>query len=475
MKKLLVAAVVVIAILALLPLYVGYQLQSQLETLIKSIDEEVPGYSVRLTSYNKGWLSADAIAEVGFPVPTETGEISEMVIPFEFDLRHGPILFNDVAALGWFSAKTRLNKDQSDFLARYVTATEDGDLVAGKAFMTLAGNSVFFDRILPFTFSAEGFNGEFAGAKGQGTWASGGKAEYQQSIGQFTMTGPDGIEVKLSSGELFTDADYSGATSLYLAPSSMLAKLDSVKVTGPEVNFSVADLTAGGDMTFNDDQSVFDLVVSFAAASGAFNDEQVTDLSMILSYDNISAKFYEAYMDVANSSLSNPNATPDFSAIMQPEVIDEALAHEPGISLQKLAFTQPEGSFSGNAIFKLMAQPGMGEQLLQNPMLLMAVAALEADIDVDAPLAAKLAKAQVETGLRDQIEMQKAAGMEIDLTEAEIQQMVDENSEITLDALVQQGLFQLDAGQYRSSIRFAQGQLLVNGQELPLGALMQGF
>ncbi len=475
MKKLLITPLVVVAILMLLPFYSGQKAQTQLDSIVEQINE-IPGYSAEWDFYKRDWLESKAVLEISIVAASLEAQANKLTLPVSLDIAHGPVLLNDVTQFGWFSAKTALSEDQSESLAKFLTSSEPGDLAAAKIYMGLLGNTHFSDRVLPFTFNKEEGSGSFSGSAGSGTLSSGGELHYKQLLGEFEFLTREEFAIQVSESELEVDQDYSQAKNLYLVPTKFSWSFDELSAGGEEGSGRIEDIDLSMDMDLPRDKPVINMAVTMSAKSSTIGEEQVDNLNMTFTYDNISIAFYEAYMNMYEKLLADPNqSVPDMSGLTQPKLIDEALSHSPGVSFRELSFTLPEGDFEGDMEFTLSAIPGVpAEQLIQNPMMLISAMLVNANVKADAALVEKLVHAKMETALIQQMEIERQSGGAIEYSQADIQKMANESTKSTLEGVVQQGMLKLDAGKYTSNVVFANSKLLVNGVEIPLGALMQG-
>ncbi|MCE2028500.1 YdgA family protein [Sessilibacter corallicola] len=471
MKKILLPVVIILAIVLIPPAITGSKAEKELNSLTDLISSN-PGYSATWENYNKGWFSTNATLTISFDTAYFDPESSQVIdIPLTFNAKHGLFLFSDTQTLGLFSYELGLQEEQSSTLEGILDFDKNQAFYTSTGAMDLTGNLTLNDKISAFSVSEEGNELSFSGYTGSGTYSSSQVLDYEAIIGQFSFSGKEDEIIKVSESSLKMSADYGQSIAKNLAPSTASFNTDEIVIETNDGNGKFNDLAVLAELVIADDKKSFDMNFDISLANGVTGEENFEDLKFVFGYDNITTAFYEAYL----GALENVDSFEDPAQLFTPEVLDEALSKGMGISADQLSVTLPKGKMSSSFNFSIPPQSNLtGETVLQNPLLLTQAVLVNVNISMDQPLAAQIARSQMEQTINQQLELQRAAGQEVTLTDAELDQLIDQSVDTTLATLIQQGFLIENNNLYESVMSFQNGQATINGVEIPLEALLQG-
>ena len=472
MKKLLFGAAAFVAlVLAALPFYTGHRAQIELEKLAAMISD-APGYEAIWEVYDKGWLGTEAVLRLSLPPESGIAD-NRLSLPISVSIGHGPLIFDEITSFGWFSFRTILSTEQASLLDEYVDHSAEGDLITTSGYTDLLASTHIEQVVLPFTYDLGDYRGSFAGASSINTIAASGKADYSVTIGEAELIGPNGLVVKMSAAAGDGEADFGHIASLYLIPGNFHLTIPSLVVQRAASDSAISNLSLSMLLELPEQSPTFDMAITAKVESAEIADYTVANATATLNYKNVSTALYLAYIEMSDELMqsANPQATP--SEYLTNDMIDQALAFEPEFSITDMVFSGPNGQAEGELSWSLRALPGLGaEQMRQNPALLVAASEFKSDIAVDQALAISLLGRQMKSSINDQIRMQQQAGMDVQLSALEIDQMAADNTAATIDVFTEQGLATLTNGRYLSKILFRNNTLTINGQEAPLDALL---
>ncbi|GAA6167400.1 DUF945 family protein [Sessilibacter corallicola] len=471
MKKILLPVVIILAIVLIPPAITGSKAEKELNSLTDLISSN-PGYSATWENYNKGWFSTNATLTISFDTAYFDPESSQVIdIPLTFNAKHGLFLFSDTQTLGLFSYELGLREEQSSTLEGILDFDKNQAFYTSTGAMDLTGNLTLNDKISAFSVSEESNELSFSGYTGSGTYSSSQVLDYEAIIGQFSFSGKEDEIIKVSESSLKMSADYGQSIAKNLAPSTASFNTDEIVIETNDGNGKFNDLAVLAELVIADDKKSFDMDFDISLANGVTGEESFEDLKFVFGYDNITTAFYEAYL----GALENVDSFEDPAQLFTPEVLDEALSKGMGISADQLSVTLPKGKMSSSFNFSIPPQSNLtGETVLQNPLLLTQAVLVNVNISMDQPLAAQIARSQMEQTINQQLELQRAAGQEVTLTDAELDQLIDQSVDTTLATLIQQGFLIENNNLYESVMSFQNGQATINGVEIPLEALLQG-
>lgn len=483
MKKLLLVIVVIAIVGGGVPFYAGVKAEKELNKLVELINAN-PGYTARWAYYTKGWFDTVAQLQVSMVrFDEQTGKQDNIDVPLNLTVMHGPLLTTPSFQLGWFSFSLSLPEKESTYLSQRVTSAGAGDLLNSSGHMDLAGQLYFSNEIVPFTANDEGLAVAFTGYNGSGTVSPSGKLVYGGQAGETSveMDDEDGhVKLVLGEARLQLASDYrrlvSGTNVLpskaeFILPKATLIVDDEYSV--------VNDIRILAEAVLPEDAKVVNFGVNTQIADGDIGGQKFTDFSIELAYNRISLRLVERYMSMTKELLANGDPQVDPGQFFTADVVNEALSHKPEIALNQFALSLTEGSVQGNMIIQLEQVDGIDPTMLSlNPLAFLNMLTVNLHVQMDKPLAKILAIQHATDSVESQLETERQAGVEGQHSAEQKQELIDDEANMLVQALVNQGVIVEAGNRYQTTIGFDKGDTLINGtpSPLPLGALLQmGF
>ena len=90
------------------------------------------------------------------------------------------------------------------------------------------------------------------------------------------------------------------------------------------------------------------------------------------------------------------------------------------------------------------------------------------DLVADETLVRSALSATMESQVKSQIEQARQANPELEIDESQVAQMVEQQLNMQLEMLVAQNFIERDGNRLKSHATFSDGELMVNGNPLPL-------
>ncbi len=487
MKKVLIVVALLVATLAALPFYSGYRVEQELQKVVDAVND-YPGYEASLEDYSKGWLSSSGTLKINFTVvaPGNTGatpEPEDLGLPVEFNVDHGPLLFNDIATVGWFSYRSSISQEllnSANSNDGQFTLIDAEHLMFGSGYANLAGDMQFNSEIAKFNYADQSsdveFNVDFGGASGNGSLARNGLIDFDLAIGSLKFKNSKEDYITVASSTLAGSGDYSKVVSNSLYPSEfvfIIPKVDG-RVEGKPLLFE--KFTMAAEITFSEADPVFSMLMDASLAKGSVDGQEVSDADLSISYDNISFAIYDSYMKYTEAMLQDPASQPDFTQLFSEEDIKEALIYNPGFSIHNLQATVPDGNLQGS--MKVAIQPLQDFDLatvFQKPEVLINMTTVNLNMSGDKPLVHKMMEPKIRQDIEVQLAVLEAQGQPQNMTLEEVDNLVETSVVATIQQLSQQGLVVEENDQYVTSFSLIAGNAKVNGVDFPLDALMGGI
>ena len=484
MKKVIFVVALILVALAALPFYSGYRVKLATQQIVDSVND-YPGYEARVDEHTGGWLksSAKIIVKLATILPTSIGSASadqpsaapvEIELPVELEFAHGPLLFNDVATFGWFSFQSVLDKEVSETAKGQLVLRDAESLANVGGYVNLTGELNFGAEIAAFTYTESSPETEtelvFEGANSQGVMTTAGLLLGEMALGALNFTTDDGSDLTVSPSAMAFSADYGRKVSSTLMPSEFsytIAKVDG-NIQGKAL--LLEDLVMSAVIELAQEAPIFDMIFDLSVDQFSADDHVLSDGKLSLSYDNISIALYDAYIDLTEEMLAQGAVQPDFSKLLSDEQIKTTLQYNPGFSIQNLQATVAEGDFKGDLKFALQPLQNFDPAFVkQNPAVLMQFATVSLNMAGDKPLVYKLMEPKVRLSVQTQLE---ASGQSQNMTNEEVDSLVEESVVASIQHMVQQGLVIEENDQYLTSFSLVAGGAKINGVDFPLDALL---
>lgn len=460
MKRILTALAIVLVLLlgaaAAAPFWFGMETEKHYQQMIQELAKNT-GAAIDNRSYERGWLRSRAEAVIAWP-----GLPADLTVTHE--IAHGPLALDKLLAgeLSFAPANAFINSratfspskgasEQEKTLARQLPP------VNAETVISLTGDAEMDLTVPPakkMGKDGSGFN--WRGLSGKITVRQGGNqvmTELQspglvvaRAVSEFSVS-----QIRLNSDHTATRGVMLGTTTLHIGKVGIGPDIDlkglrliaSAKPAGPNV-----------DTTVN--YQIKELLVNTAS----YGPGQLT--LVLRKLDAAALRRYEQQVN-ALSRRNLPKEQVDMQTAAETMKLIAALSKKaPELEVTKLSFATPEGELSGAAKIVL---DGSELDLAQNMMLI--VRALRGELELSIP--PSMVKAILTPQIREDIEGYKRAGA-LSTGEAEritpevMAKIVDDayTSYLTRNPLTR--WLARSGGQYRLTVSFRDGRLLVNDE-----------
>lgn len=482
MKKAAIGLLVAVAAcVLLLPPVMGIQAQRQLEATLQRVSERSNGVvELVLGDYERGWFSSagrirgyvrdDFLADnpelhVALEKGRTLADVLHDGIEQDVTVTHGPLILGESTKVGLGELVMVLdgsgNPDLEDLLAQ----TGNDYFIRNRVIIGLAGYGAFTIDAPPFTLASEDHTESaiFAGAEASGQVDLGdmhGVASGQ--INGMSLIGPQ-ARVEIGAIRFEGDVRYPASDPYGLGTMSMT--LDRLVATDPDAaTLNMNDL-AFSYTSARDANGQVTLVAVYETAGLVTGEHTLEDLQLGLRMTTSAAALVELQR-LGQSLQSYPE--PEGLPAEANRAIHGLLAGNFALDLEPVHFVYQQRPLT--AALRLRAKtdalPPPDQFVLTDPTLMMALFTIELDLQAHKALAVEMVIPQ----LTAQLTAQMPEGNEID--QQALDDLVREQAQLMLATLVDQGILRRDGDDYVVTARYDAGSLLINDQQLPLGALM---
>ncbi len=487
MKKFAIFAVAIAAILLLLPPVVGSQAESRIEASLANSNEMTGGYvAVSLEDYEKGWFSSsgklrfrltDAYIEANPLFQADTPEGRPLADAFgegltqAITVNHGPLLFGESQGVGlgevistWDGGdepelKSLLAKTGNDYFLRSrmtIGLTGMGDLHLDAPAFTVRDVDDDVEEIV------------FAGASASGSIdMSDTHVVLSGQMNGFSVTGGDG-EAVVERMRMDLDVRYPESDPYGLGSAEVIMdRIVALSADATAIDLKQAKI---GYSSKKDDNGKVHVDITYAIGGVSAPGLDLEDLQVSFTMEQLDPGALSAMQRLSDDMMPADPAGADPLAAMAAfnDPIYDLLAGGMGMRFDPMRFTYDDQAFDArlNIQTKSGNLPPKDAFSLDNPLIFMNLFAVDADLSLDKNLALLLAIPQ----LKEQL----AAGIPegTDMDDAELEDMAKAQAPMMLAAMVAQGYIRDEGANYSVSASFDNGALTVNGNPIPLGALM---
>lgn len=464
MKKYIVIAVI-IALIAATPWYVGIKAQKELESQILKLND-YPGYNASFSEYNRGLLHSNGKIKISYDIGAtpDDDEMEQKLITalqegiiLNVDVSHGPLLSKPVFGPGLSYTVITLDDSQETIReAEQLFAVDE--LLTVETRMKMNGDGVGTLIIPALNHSEEGKAFKFGGTTIGFELADFGK-KYKSS-GTIEAVTFSTDEAQFESSPIAVEGEGSYGESLY-GTGTFSAKLASLKISG-EKSVQLEQLDIDAEVT-NPASGLMniDYKIALAKVSGSDMPHALTDTVIDISANNLKESAFTKFSELGTQSdFSDPEAMAAYQQKMQ-AAMSELLAGSPELQVNNLAFKFGDDSWM-DLKGKLSVDGAIAgkPEVQSNPFML--IPAITADYT------ANLSESLVEMAIQQYLSQQFAdSGMSAE----EIEQMTanqEQQTSMMIGQFVGMGFLQKTDAGYRIETSFKNGELLVNGNPIPV-------
>ena len=450
-----IALCAVPAALVAAPYFIGGSAQQQIEQDVAELNS-VPGYSARISDYDKGFFSSTAVVSLGMQLPGAEDYLADL-IKLELDIKHGPLFLGKRTGLGLLSVEGRLANKESETLAEFKQKAGIDELVTLDGVIGFSGGFELNLAVPEFSIEEKGrfnFSGISSSINGSGEQIdfdfSAPGLEFIKEDEQIRVQGIS------SSGEFTIIGKH-----LYIGESTMTVDEMSVQTEkAGKQSIMLKSLTAVSDTTLSDDKNTMAVGASVKLDQISGDAFDLSDTHFAMNVSNLPVTFIENYMAAMEDmyQADNPEAAGSELALKLMGQLPELLKASPVIEITDLDFKLDGQSFESDAVIRY---DGNHPVNFANQMEMLAGVEVTANASADEALATLLATKTTEQQL-------KKANTDPSVSSEQIAQYAQMQSALTLQALVDQGMLQKNDTGYRFQFVLEQGQALLNGKHIPL-------
>ncbi|MGD2166733.1 MAG: YdgA family protein [Gammaproteobacteria bacterium] len=471
MKKVIIVLLVLIAVTAIgLPPVIGGMTESSVRAHIAQMDEN-PMFAMQVSDYERGWFSSQAQVRIAFDerylelAAADAGDIAagaDQGITVPVRIAHGPVVVTD----GLYFGMSRIYAVLGDSDPLVAMATQELGL---DHLAELSGQVSYFGT---FDFTGSMPPIEYIGETGQ--------ISFSGLHLDGTARGPD-LQLDGRMEDLAMDAAGTAVTIENLDVASDSTRINQLlwagEFDGGIESMTIVDTLAGADgaieltglqldgrVDLDDTGELFDASASYTAESVRLPGEDMllSDAELGIGITNLSVEALTEYYETA-MDIDPRNPAP--AAILLPGIGARLLAANPAVSIDPIRFTLDGSSL--NAAISLRTVNGDQSDIdLSNPMMLLGMFEASARIAASKPLFEMLAgqAAAAQLGAVDPAQLPP---------NQDIESLAAGQASVMIISLLGQGYLVDDGENYSTEIEYANGEVLINGMPLPLGALLQ--
>jgi len=425
MKKIIIPLILIVAVLAFAPFFIGSQAENKIREMYAKASE-YPNIKFEITEYNQGWFSSDVKIKLNLDVAgVPQGDEDSFSITQK--MQHGPLLWKS-GGLGFglvdilygveFPKEVQTEMDQMEGLK------SNPVLVVTR--LSFDGSSVSFVNISPFTLNKNGNEIIIKEGKFEANINMNGKVTFVGSWQGMQVKEDDhtlvemgtlsiNIDQSLADGQMFTK------TALY--EGDFTFDIDKLNIIGhsPADTFKFENVFIGSTSAFN--QDLANITAKFGAKKISAMEQEFEDFIYDFAFENINKETI-----LAMNNIILENGDPDAIMNAYQDLLPGLIEKNPALKLN-LGVKTSVGQISTTAAIAIDKEVYSKD----DPMSLM--------LAVDAT-ASGYAPESFFSGF----------GMESDI-----------------EMMIMQNMLIKDNDQIKFDVSFKKGQLILNGAPMPMG------
>jgi hypothetical protein len=458
-----------IPLLLAVPGYMGWQTQIYMENTASYIST-IPGYKAQWQSYNRGWFESEGVlvVELSDLDPTLNNG-KNLTLPVNFELLHGPVLYRSGLGLGWFELEVRLLDKQEDFLKDILITKDSGPIYKLNAEMNLLGSTKINDRWLPFEFINNNQEFVVSSYAGKGQIGFDRQLTYEFTIPNIRFRDTtQNTQIEIHDAGADTSVNLAQWQSANVAPGEVTLRFKEVSgdnKNNPESTFTLNDVSISAVTWLNDLETLFGtrsniMIKKLSLPASGLN---VDDLTLEISYSNISLVFLEKYQSLIASKPVEAGME-YWQKNVGNLILADLLPASPKLAINSLTFRSLEGKFEGKADISIEGEALKSLSLNpENPLAILPYLVIHLNAIVDRPLVDLLARRYV----KDQVLQQLLTDGQA-ITETAIADASNSKAQQLLHSLVEQNIIVQDQHFIKIDFNYSKGEANLNGQPMPL-------
>lgn len=468
-KSLLALAVATAGVCLIAPKFIGDNADAELTRVIAEVSE-LPGYQLTLVSKEKGWFASSATLNIAFD-PTEfdpqiaqspeaMAMFENLQFDFEVDMQHGPILAEK--GLGLSDIKIRI-PNTSEAIKNAGELVENIYQFDGK--LSLLGGLTYMDSISPLEMEFDGQPGKltFSGYEGEAKNTNG-ELDYAAKAGSLNINSPM-FDFAISDIATNWKGDFDLAKltkGIYgnMETSFRIGKMEATQVSQPVFGMQDLEISIA---SVADDNDVADMKAAYLIKQLDTPIEKFTDVELGFEFNNLSQNAMSKYADVIASLQTQELNEDEFLETLKPFVID-LMSAKPEIKITNIGFTTAAGTMKSQADVKL-ANYDIDESNVVDKSFWEQNLVLNSGLSLPTALATDLMSKNTMLQMR----MDPNAAQ---YTPEQLQEMASQQAQMMVNGFMQGGFLVEENGELTLNFNVKDGIANLNGQEIPLAALL---
>lgn len=476
MKKLTVIVAIVLVVIAGTPWVFGSIARQRVTAGIERLDAEAQ-IEARVLESAGGWATSTTTIELQVPqsslqdatLPEDLApQVAAIVALFQEPLRlavtmhHGPVLMGDGVSFGLASSTIRLDPATPGYEA-LLAELGIPYLFEIRSVTGFGGQSDFAADVPSFEYVNGDLTVAFSGSNTVGS--------YDAIVSRVEARG-EAASLHVEAGGSAFDMEQVAFSSDSTRHNDLLrlghaeASIAHMSASGPSERFDLDDFGVRFDVTLEDSGEHATMAGEYRFAN--FSDSRdidVTGLELVATARRVDVDALAAYYIAAQEAgLSNDPAAP-LSLELEDAVYD-LLASSPVVDIAPIRL-----NWAGEPLDATVRIEIDGTSLPERSnftafaLAFNGVASIEATLEISAELARLIAA----RGIAFQLRRTNGQDGILDMTEEEIETIAASQAAVTLAQLAAQGMLVSTGDGYATRLRFANGQLTVNDNVLPIG------
>ena len=399
-------------------------------------------------------------------------EFLSSALEIGIDFHHGPFGFDDgifFGLLSWTYAPTEnnpaVNELETELGLPYIFELHGVTSLFRKSNLTL--------QVPPFKAEepyGKPLISEFSGLQMHGFYAANDSSfALSGGFAELTLNAPE-ANLRFAGFETDQQGKLLGASTMFLGEGDF--SMSAIEVIGEEIdqNMIIKNVKASSIQDYGSSEEVLDIEAKFSAQEVTVGGNRVENTAIGISLKELSLNGLVQYNQLITSiaeSSGSPN--PDIAVEALEATLREILTHSPRITFMPIQFSLNGQNLSGgfDIGFNGSGISQVQDLLNRDPTLWLEDIDAQAMLSLDKKLAQQLAFNQVRT------QIEASVGDNPNVTAEQIDQIAEAQVPALLDNLAQQGMLKAEGDNYAASLTYIKGELTLNGQDIPLGALLQ--
>jgi len=476
MKRLALAAGIVLLVLGAAPWVFGQMAAQRFNTDIEQTNAEGQG-TIAVVDYARGYRTSMATIEVTMPAETvEQLEIPDELpidpelarellnepISFVVELTHGPIVAGGV---GLMTTTVRLDPDMPGY-RDLLAALDIQYLFETRTITGFSGSTDFVTEMPPITIMRDDLLVEFSGLNAAGSYnLIAQRFDVEGGVDSLHVDSPtaglvlEGLAFDSDSTN-YNDALRLGTVGVSLARFNLLSAgdgpVEGLEMDGLEVRFDV-DLDAESERA-----TLTSIYRAASVSDGA--DMNLTGLDVAANAHEIDLDAFSAYYAASQTDSAQPSSVAPLNLEVE-DALYALIATGPTAEIGPVRFSLNDEPFTATLrlIVDTAALPPRDSFTLLTLMFGGAVA-IELSLELSEPLANLFATRAVAFQVR-----RSAAEQGMDMSDEDAEAIAASRAAVALAGLVAQGMLDSTDSGYATDAHFSSGTLTVNGSVVPLG------